>query len=219
MFGCCANPGAASSLVLWILIIALSILGGAAVIGRTAVNRKKLVSGAGQPQRSLGQPTERTLIELRVGDILAMDGQDYLCEGAIRYDEDGQRWISARCVDDQVIKWVVVGLDRAAASSVRVLAEEHDARLAGYPPESIAMSGVTYALEKRGTATCSLTGDVGGLAPLVQGRPAGHSERCRWWLYTGPGDATLLVEQWGADFRALRGNKVGESSIEFMPAS
>jgi hypothetical protein len=29
----------------------------------------------------------------------------------------------------------------------------------------------------------------------------------------------LLVEQWGSDYRVLRGKKVGEGTVELMPAS
>ena len=82
------------------------------------------------------------------------------------------------------------------------------------------MSGeLRYALDKRGTATCELRGDVGGLGDLKKDRPEGHVERCRWWLYSAPGDNTLLVEQWGGDYRVLRGKKVTDGVIELMQAS
>ena len=34
---------------------------------------------------------ERTIRDLRVDDVLTIDGADYLCEGMINYDEDGHR--------------------------------------------------------------------------------------------------------------------------------
>lgn len=206
--------------MLWILVVVLSVLGGAAAIGKLTRDRKKLPPG--EPLRQLGgesRSRERTLAELRVGDIVSMDAKDYLCEGAINYDEDGQRWVCGRCVDDQVVKWVLVGIERTGFQSIRVLMEDAEAQLAGYPPEAIVLGGVHYVLDKRGTATCVLTGDVGGLANLQKGRPVGHAERCRWWLYSAPGDATLVIEQWGADFRALRGHKVGQDALELMQAS
>ena len=49
--------------------------------------------------------------------------------------------------------------------------------------------------------------------------PTGHVERCRWWLYTAPGDDTLIVEQWGSDYRVLRGKKVGDGMMELIPGS
>jgi hypothetical protein len=74
-------------------------------------------------------------------------------------------------------------------------------------------------LDKRGAATCQLFGDVGGLGALKKGRPEGHVERCRWWLYNATGDDTLIVEQWGSDYRMLRGKKVGDGTVELIPGS
>jgi hypothetical protein len=81
------------------------------------------------------------------------------------------------------------------------------------------IGAVRYTLDKRGTATCSLKGDVGPLGASMKDRPEGHTERCRWWLYSAPGDDTMVVEQWGSDYRVLRGKKVGDSTIELMPGS
>ena len=33
------------------------------------------------------------------------------------------------------------------------------------------------------------------------------------------GDDTLVVEQWGADYRVLRGKKISDGSVELMQAS
>jgi hypothetical protein len=52
-----------------------------------------------------------------------------------------------------------------------------------------------------------------------QQRPEGHVERCRWWLYSAPGDDTLMVEQWGSDYRVLRGKKIVDGTIELIPGS
>jgi len=92
-------------------------------------------------------------------------------------------------------------------------------RTVRYPPEAIVVGDVRFALDKRGTATCTLKGDVGPLGVGTKDRPEGHTERCRWWLYSAPGEDTMLVEQWGSDYRVLRGKKVGDATIELMPGS
>lgn len=218
-----SHRGVDSAGVFWILLVALSIVGGLAAVGIASSSRKRLGAQAGPLQLGGELPTkERTVAELRVNDVVTIDHEDYLCEGTIHYDEDGHRWIAGRCVDKQVVKWLVVGIDRAGAGSIRVLVQDDDAHTAGYPPEAIIVGETRYALDKRGTATCTLYGDLGGLGGLGQltkGRPVGHAERCRWWLYSAPGDATLLVEQWGADYRTLRGTKVSEGAVELMQAS
>jgi hypothetical protein len=209
--------------VLWILIVVLAVVGGVTAVG-AAAGRRRALAGAdpGQKQLTAGSSTdlvERTVRDLRVGDVLTIDGRDFICEGAINYDEDGHRWVAGRCVDDKDVRWVMVGLERAGTSATRLLTQDEQTQMAGYPPEVLVIGDLRYTLDKRGTATCQLRGDIGALSGLTADRPEGHTERCRWWLYGAPGDDTMIVEQWGADYRVLRGKKVGDATIDLMPGS
>ena len=199
--------------VIWILLVVLTVVGGVTAVGIAANERKKLPSGPAQKQ--LAEKIERTVRELKVDDVLTIDGKDFLCEGTIAYDEDGHRWRAGRCVDGSDVRWVVVGIERASTSAARVMMQDESQQITGYPPEAIVIGELRYALDKRGTATCELAGDVGNLG----GKREGNVERCRWWLYSAPGDDTLIVEQWGSDYRLLRGKKVGEGTVELMPGS
>ena len=207
--------------MIWILLVLLVVVGGGAAIGMAMRSNKQLPSGGGQKQLpSAGDNLiERTTRDLRVDDVLTIDGADYLCEGMISYDEDGHRWIAGRVVDGSNVKWLVIGLERASVSSTRLLVQDSTTSLSGYPPEALVIDDIRYVLDKRGAATCSLFGDVGGLGAMKAGRPEGHVERCRWWLYNATGDDTLIVEQWGSDYRVLRGKKVGDGTVELIPGS
>jgi hypothetical protein len=207
--------------VIWILLVLLTVIGGAAAIGIAVNERRKALPGtATRALRAAGDKLlERTVGDLRVDDVLTIDGKDFLVEGLINYDEDGHRWSAARVADGADIKWLVVGIERTSASSMRLLAQDDTTQIAGYPPEVLVIGDVRYALDKRGAATCSLHGDLGALGALKKDRPDGHVERARWWLYSAPGDDTLLLEQWGSDYRVLRGKKVGEGMIELIPGS
>jgi hypothetical protein len=207
--------------VLWILLVLITVLGGAAAVGIAMKDRKKLPGGGGgQKLLTDGHNLiERTVRDLRVDDVLTMDGKDFLCEGVIAYDEDGHRWSAGRVVDMGDVKWLLMGIERAAATSTRMLTQDESMPITGYPPEAMVIGDVRYVLDKRGAATCKLFGDVGGLGALKKGRPEGHVERCRWWLYGAPGDDTLLVEQWGSDYRVLRGKKIVDGTIELIPGS
>lgn len=211
--------------MIWILLVLLTVIGGAAAIG-IAINerRKSLPTGSSPRALPRGQETgdkllERTVRDVRVDDVLTIDGRDFLVEGLINYDEDGHRWVGARVVDGSDVRWLVIGLERTGGGSMRLLVQDEATQISGYPPEVLVIGDVRYALDKRGTATCALHGDVGPLGALKKDRPEGHVERARWWLYLAPGDDTLLLEQWGADYRVLRGKKVGEGTIELIPGS
>ena len=215
------HRGVDSRRVIWILLVILTVIGGVAAVGVATNERRKALSGGST--KALPAPraehVERTVRDLRVDDIVTIDGHDFVCEGVIAYDEDGHKWTGGRCVDDKDIRWIVVGIERAGAGATRMLKDDDTLQLAGYPPEAIVVGDLRYALDKRGTATAELRGDLGSLGGLTKDRPPGHVERCRWWLYNAPGDDTLLVEQWGSDFRALRGKKIGEGTIDLMQAS
>jgi hypothetical protein len=208
--------------VIWILLVVLTVIGGMAAVGIAANERRKAIAASPAPRALPGAPDkllERGVRDLRVGDVLTIDGRDFLCEGSIGYDEDGHRWVAGRCVDAGDVRWLVVGIERTGAGAIRMLQLDESTPISGYPPEAIVIGDVRYTLDKRGTATAELRGDVGALGGLKTDRPEGHVERCRWWLYAAPGDDTLLVEQWGADFRLLRGKKIGEGMIDLIPGS
>ena len=206
--------------VIWILLVVLVVLGGVAAVGVAANERRKaLPGGTTKALPAGGEHVDRTVKELRVGDVLTIDHRDFLVEGTVGYDEDGHRWLGGRCLDAGDTKWLIVGIERAGASATRLMIQDETTHISGYPPEAIVVGELRYALDKRGTATCELRGDVGGLGELKTDRPEGHAERCRWWLYSAPGDDTLLVEQWGADYRVLRGKKIHDGTVELMQGS
>lgn len=206
--------------MIWILLVLLTVVGGVTAVG-IAVNerRKSLPSGGGQKALGAGDNFERTVRDLRVDDVLTIDGKDFLCEGLIAYDEDGHRWTAGRVIDGADTRWLIVGMERVGAGATRLMTQDESQTIAGYPPEAMVIGEVRYVLDKRGAATCHLHGDVGTLGDLKKDRPAGHVERCRWWLYSAPGDDTLLIEQWGADYRVLRGKKIGDGMVELIPGS
>jgi hypothetical protein len=206
--------------VIWILLVVLTVVGGVAAVGIAAGDRKKQLAAPGQKALPpADNALERGVRDLRVGDVLTIDGRDFLCEGSIRYDEDGHRWRAGRCVDGKDVRWLVVGIERTGTTATRLLTQDESMPITGYPPEAIVLGDIRYALDKRGTATCELRGDLGALGDLKKDRPEGHVERCRWWLYSAPGEDTLIVEQWGADYRLLRGKKIVEGTIDLIPGS
>lgn len=208
--------------MLWILLVVLTVVGAVSAVGIAVSDRRKALAGGGQKSLPAGTGTdklERTVRDLRVDDVLTFDGKDFLCEGLIAYDEDGHRWFGGRIVDAGDVKWLVIGIERAGAGAIRMLSQDDAQAIAGYPPEALVVGDVRYVLDKRGAATCKLSGDVGTIGGIAKDRPAGHVERCRWWLYSAPGEDTMLVEQWGSDYRVLRGKKINEGAIEIIPGS
>jgi hypothetical protein len=83
--------------------VLLTVVGGVAAVGVASRERKSLGSGGGDskalPAGSGDKLLERTVRDLRVNDVLTIDGKDFICEGLVSYDEDGHRWSAGRCAD------------------------------------------------------------------------------------------------------------------------
>jgi hypothetical protein len=207
------------------LLIAILIVAGAAtVVGGGLVLAAQRRRGIGEGDRPMqltdGGTTlvERTLSELRVGDVVQHEGRDFLVEGTIHYDEDGHRWVAGRLVDGAEIRWLVVGMERVGAGSLRLLASDEGLEISGYPPEAIVHAGHRFVLEKRGTATVKTAGEA-GVPPPDRSLAPESVVRCRWWRYETAGRDCLVVEQWSGAFRALRGVTVVDTEIELIPGS
>lgn len=206
------------------LLIAILIIAGAATVvggGLVLAQRRQLPGNdrpALPPAPGGGTALERTLHDLRVGDVVTRGDQDFLVEGVIQYDEDGHKWHSARVIDGTDSRWLMVGLERLGPVVLRWLEVDESVELSGYPPETLFVAGVRYGLDRRGTASCRFTGDVGRL-PGSRSGAAETVERCRWWKYDAAGDDTLIVEQWSGEYRTLRGTKINEALIDLIPGS
>ncbi len=206
-------------LIVAALIVALGGVTAGTVLFNQEKKKRSLSVGEGSSLLAGGDGfVERTIKDLRVGDVLSIDSKDYVCEGVIAYDEDGHRWLAGRVVDGANVRWCVVGLERVGSPHVRLL-EPDPTDIAGYPPEALVLGETRFALDKRGTATCKIIGDVGNLLGGKPGKGEAQVERCRWWLYSAPGDDTAMLEQWGSDYRVLRGKKVLADMIDLIPGS
>jgi hypothetical protein len=209
-----------------LIIALLAIVGAATVVsgGLVVLARRseRNLTAAGERRRLAdGKHTpasERSVAEVRVGDIVQREGRDFLVEGVAEYDEDGHRWRAARLVDGRDEAWLVVGLERGGSASLRWLVEDSAIDLAGYPPDQLTVGGIAFSQRGRGTAAVRIAGDTGALSAAK--RESDDSVvRCRWWRYEAAGTAALVVEQWGTLFRSLRGTSLRADDVELIPGS
>ena len=209
------------------LLIAILIIAGAAtVVGGGFLwssQRRRALEGGASPRRQIGGGDAQRLLErgvrdMRPGDIVQQGGRDWVVEGVLHYDEDGHRWIAGRLIDIQDTRWMVVGMDRVGSTTVRVMQSDDAIEVGGYPPDALESSGKRYPLERRGTATVKVTGDPGAIPGSKDMAPESVL-RCRWWRYQAAGPDCIIVEQWGGDFRVLRGASVPDDDVDLMPGS
>jgi hypothetical protein len=203
------KPALQNAGVLTAILVLLAIVAARTLIEVRRRQARLRLGGLGTTPALL----ERTLKDVRSNDIVQHEGRDYLVEGVIAYDEDGHHWSAARLVDGKDERWLLVGLERGGAPTLRLLSMAKGFDLAGYPPETLDLGDAHWRLASRGTANATFQGDLNGL------HGDGAGQRCRWWKYTGAGEAVLYVEQWGDTYRALRGSTVRDSELELLAAS
>ncbi len=201
------------------LLALVTVLGGRAMWRR----RQSALSG-GSERLALpgaggdgGQLLSRTIRDLRPRDIVTWDGRDFVVEGVASYEEEGHRWSAGRVNDGTDEHWLVVGLERGGGLTARMLKLAPEIEMEGMPPEVLVTDDTRYRLDKRGTATVQVRGQTG--LNLRTDVATGTAERCRWWVYDAPGEGSVIVEQWGGEYRVLRGKEVRPESIDLMPGS
>lgn len=199
-------------MIIWILLALVAVLGGGFLAYRRKQPRQIASGGAGAAGL-----LERTLRDVRPNDVVQHAGRDYLVEGVVSYDEDGHTWRGARLADGGLERWLMIGLERGSAMTVRMLDLAAGVELGGYPPDTLEVSGTPYKLSGRGTATATFLGDLEGLPSPTGGE--GGSARCRWWKYAAAGEKTLIVEQWGELYRTLKGDTVRADAVDLLGAS
>lgn len=207
------------------LLIAMLVVAGIGTVigGAVAVaKQRRAVAGIDEakalPSGEGPLLLERTIKDLRVGDVLQYGNADWVVEGVVEYDEDGHRWIAGRMMDGKDTRWIVVGMERLGPMKIRLMQVDAEYELSGYPPEVIIAGDVRHSLERRGTASARFVGEIGPLIGALK-KSGATVERCRWWRYEGPGDETLIVEQWGGEYRVLRGTRLVDGMIELIPGS
>lgn len=199
------------------ILVLVAVMGGRMVLTQW---RRELPAGPEQPAlpgAGGDKLLTRTVRDLRPGDVVTCEGRDFLVEGVVEYDEEGHRWNAGRLVDGADERWLVVGLERGGALTLRLLADAPDVDVTDRPPEALVSEGTRYGLDRRGTATAQVRGQSGLNLRAQAG--AGAVERIRWWLYDTPSADTMLVEQWGDTMRVLRGRKVSQALVELIPGS
>ena len=205
------------------LIIGFLVAAAAGAVGLGVMAKKGKGVGllkGGESQKLLkGASLDRGVHEMLVGDVIQHMTQDFLVEGVINYDDDGHRWVTGRLIDGKDERWLMSGMDRIGKGGLRLVAPEPEVQINEFPPEVIHAGGLRFNYERRGNASAKFSGELGAL-PGIRGRHLENTvERCRYWLYRSAGDDILIVEQWGNEYRALRGENVSEGTISLLPGS
>lgn len=180
------------------IIIGLALAGGAFYAYR---------AGKKQP-KALPRNSTRTLLNIQVNDIVSHFTRDYLVEGKMTYNDDGDEWYTYMLVDGDDTVWLSVEEDdRLEASLYR---DVSDLSFSSRPPEHVEYDGARFELEEWGRAKVSRVGQTGD--------KKGGTLSVTYYDYEAPGGRYLSVEQWGeGEFEVSVGESVRPNELEILP--
>ena len=197
-------------MAIWLLLLVLLL---AAVVLLAQQRIRQLRRGA-----RADLPDARTLFTLRQGDIVQFEGQDWVVEDRLLYDDEGFQWLEYLLLDGRQRRWLSVVEDDWL--ELAWLEPAPEALLNAVPlqdrrfPAEIRWEGVTYALRESGRASMTAS------ARTMNLRPGG----CRYGDYTAEGDRVLAVELWDGsgssahgDVDISLGRRIDPGLVSFLP--
>jgi hypothetical protein len=194
--------------------LAAAALGSVAVYQRGAQQRLEAADGTARlPPRvpAAGPPRpDPTLETLQLGDVVLDGDDDYVVVGTMAYREEQEGW-HVHVLDAGTTRRFLEVKNRRGVLTIALLDAVADAPIHGQLGSGLTYRDKPLTLEARGDARALPIGET-------DGRGAGL---LRYARYAGPGGALLLVEQLveekGANKRALYGATVPSSSLTIYP--
>ena len=196
------------------------IIGVAVAMGVSSARKKREAErAAAQPpapavvepkklkhKRTVKAPTHHELFRLQLQDIVSCLGTDYIIEGRIDMEEDGDVWTSYMLVDGADVIWLCVEDDDELEASLWT--EVEDCPLPEEIPEMVTYQGKEFQLVERGKAKASQLGQTGQKA----------GKKVRYYDYQCRGEKDLLaVEVWSGVAEVYTGHAISPLSLDIFP--
>jgi len=165
---------------------------------------KKLFGGG---ERGKPQAVKRTPMNLKVGDIVSYDLEDYVVIGVLEYNDEGWTWKDYHLESEGKHIWLSVEqddeLELGIFEKVKLPLEK--------PEKRIIHNGIEFELDEASSARITLAeGQVG----------ARVGNRVKYWDYCDAEEERFIsIEDWDGDFEFSYGYEIDLHEIGFMAGS
>ncbi len=187
-------------MLLFISILTLGIVLGAVVV----IQRQPNILKGGKKRQQL-LPEERTVFNLKIGDIVQYIDKDWVVEGKLTYRDKGYAWFEYLLQDDNEIRWLSVDEDDRV--EVAFLESTNFLDVEGTPPKQLNFVGDTYYQKEKGQATMSRTGTTLRRTAQI----------CQYFDYEGPDDKVLSIEFWNGEYEVTVGQRINPKALILLP--
>jgi hypothetical protein len=144
--------------------------------------------------------------QIKVGDILTIEGSDFVVRGTLRFDQSGFTWQEHFIDDVHNRRWLSVEDDEGLELC---LWERHDPGVGEPGAPEVTVDGVSYRLTEHGTAAFTSEGTTGVA-------PSGQAE---YYDYAAD-DRRLSFERFGAvSWEVSTGRVLGVREVQVLPTT
>ena len=159
-----------------------------------------------QHKRTVEPPTHHELFRLQLQDVISCLGTDYIIEGRIDMEEDGEVWTSYMLVDGSDVVWLCVEDDDEIETSLWT--EVEDCPIPQEVPDIVEYQAKRFQLVERGTAKASQMGETGQKS----------GKKVRYFDYDCPGvEDRLAVEIWRGAIEVYTGHAITPGTLQIFP--
>ena len=189
--------------LLLLLLLAAATVAVAVAIRRAGQARQRAAPRSDPLAADAGRPDAR---QLKVGDVVAFEGRDYVVRGTIRLEQSGFSWDEHLLDDTRRRIWLSVEDDEGLELCVW---DRLSGTLLEPGPPSLSYDGRDFRLTERGEATFRSEGTTG----------TASSGRMEYADYSA-GDERLSFERFGATtWEVSRGHVVAERELTIYPVT
>lgn len=144
---------------------------------------------------------------IKVGDVVAHDGRDFLVRGTLAFDQGGFEWQEHHLDDTNVRRWLSVEDDEELEICMWEAVPGADLEPG---PAELTFLGVTYRREEHGRATFTASGSTG----------TGATGSAEYYDYVAD-DKRLSFERYGTEgeWEVGTGIVVNERTLDIYPTS
>jgi hypothetical protein len=150
---------------------------------------------------------ERNLFNLKIGDIITYDLEDYELVSKLTYNDSGYRWFAYQMISGNETKWLSVEMDDELELGIY---EKVSLTLEKPLPKTIQYDGVNYTLDESGTA--QVIGE--GRGQNVNGKSLQYADYC-----DDTEEQFISVEVWGSEVEVSKGYEIDEYEIKVIAGS
>jgi hypothetical protein len=159
-------------------------------------------------------PTERTVHTLQPGDVVSYLGQDYIVDGVLTLNDDGQVTRLYRMADGAQVRWLGA---RPGDGGALYLEEAPELALDASGPDALIERERPYRLVARGGAQVTRAGALASSPSSPSASTERPPERVRVYEYADAGTARVLALAWSDRVDAYRGEKLPPGALELLP--